>query len=122
MRGIYLSRRIAFQESTQSFAVCSTRYEYKDPSPDGAAGERRRVGGRLSASLTAPTITNEATIPRSGAAASSNEERAEPIETDPPEEEGAAREAEPLIKGETVELDSLLIIDQHSFEGKKRRA
>lgn len=105
-------RRIAYQEGSQSFGVCSTRYEYKDP----AGSDKRQQ--RLSASLSAPNISvspDHVGIGGDGGASS--------VAKKAKDGSGKAGESSGLSnvpQGELVEMDSFLVVDQHTFEGMER--
>lgn len=81
-------RRIAYQEETQTFGVISMRTEYFGP--DGL------VAQRPSASTKAMSTTSSSRMPQ-------------------PHMGGHG--GENLRTGDEVELFSLLIYDQHTFEG-----
>ena len=90
---LFICRRIAYQESTQSFAVISRRTELQD----SATG--KSFPTHLSASLTASNITYcSAQGPDAVMATSSKINDGIPLEE--------------------VELFSVLIVDQHTFEGR----
>ena len=86
-------RRIAYQEATQTFGVITRRIELQDP----ATG--KTYPSHPSASLTASTITYSSAKTGDANMASSS------------------KACDRALMGE-VELCSLLIVDQHTFEGE----
>ncbi len=82
--------RIAYQEASQTFGVITTRTEIKD----GAGGSGNTVPNRQSASTSALNTTSSSTRVEQSSA------------------------SESASFGDEVEIHSLLIIDQHTFEGK----
>lgn len=90
-------RRIAYQESTQTFGVISMRIEVLDP----ATNTTRPL--HPSASTMAQNITSSVTAAMPGTSAGSSA--------------GNRGAADGITFGDEVERSSLLIIDQHTFEG-----
>ena len=87
-------RRIAYQETTQTFGVISSRIEIQDP----ATG--KSYAQRPSASLTAAAITYSSGEDNHSSAV------------------GGSREVHLGMIGDEIEINSLMIIDQHTFEGE----
>jgi len=85
-------RRIAYQETTQTFGVISSRIEIQDP----ATG--KSYAQRPSASLTAAAITYSSGEDNHSSAV------------------GGSREVHLGMIGDEIEINSLMIIDQHTFE------
>lgn len=90
-------RRIAYQESTQTFGVISMRVEVLDP----ASNTTRPL--HPSASTMAQNITTSVSAGMPGTSAGSSA--------------GGRGVADGITFGDEVERSSLLIIDQHTFEG-----
>lgn len=90
-------RRIAYQESTQTFGVISMRIEVLDP----ATNTTRPL--HPSASTMAQNITSSVTAAMPGTSAGSSA--------------GNRGPADGITFGDEVERSSFLIIDQHTFEG-----
>ena len=91
-------RRIAYQEATQTFGVITVRIEIKDP--DG----RCTTPLHPSASTTAHNITSSAT-----SAMTTNSTAGST---------GGSSAVDGITFGDEVDVSSLLVIDQHTFEGK----
>ncbi len=92
MMHIVYCRRIAYQESTQSFGVITTRIEIKDT-----------VTGK-----TVPTHPS-VSVPATSMASMGGGDAAMP---------SSSKTADKIPYGEEIELCSLIVIDQHTFEGK----
>ncbi|XP_031549547.1 DNA damage-binding protein 1-like [Actinia tenebrosa] len=89
-------RRIAYQEATQSFGIVSVRIEVYEPS------QGRTVPLHPSASSTTNNITSSASINMSGTSEGAS---------------GASHSAvDGITFGDEIEVSSLLIVDQHTFE------
>ena len=89
------SRRIAYQESTQTFGVISMRIEVLDP------GTNTTRPLHPSASTMAQNVTSSGSSSLPGSSAPSSNRAT----------------ADGITFGDEVEKSSLLIIDQHTFEG-----
>lgn len=94
MFNIINTRRIAYQEATQTFGIISLRIEVLEPGSD------RTIPLHPSASTTANNITSSVTTSSAAGSASSGHAVADGI-----------------TFGDEVEVSSLLIVDQHTFEG-----
>lgn len=92
---VFPSRRIAYQESTQTFGVISMRIEVLDP------GTNTTRPLHPSASTMAQNITSSGSSSLPGSSAPSSNRAT----------------ADGITFGDEVEKSSLLIIDQHTFEG-----
>ena len=88
-------RRIAYQESTQTFGVISMRIEVLDPT----SNTTRPL--HPSASTMAQNITTSVSAGMPGTSAGSSNRAA----------------ADGITFGDEVERSSFLLIDQHTFEG-----
>ena len=95
--GIFsLVRRIAYQESTQTFGVISMRIEILDPTSNSTQPLHP------SASTMAQNITTSVSTGMPGTSTGGS---------------NRAAAADGITFGDEVERSSVLIIDQHTFEG-----
>jgi DNA damage-binding protein 1 len=95
MHALFFNRRIAYQEASQTFGVISMRTDMAE----GVSGVTPGLG-RPSASTQAQSISSSSTSKPLGASAPSTADVAD------------------QAFAEEVEVHSLLVIDQHTFEGE----
>lgn len=105
-----MRRRITFQESSQTFGVCTSRYEYK-----GISGSDTRQQ-KPSASLIAPSITVSLGS-GGGSGVDADSSSVAKKAKDGSSKVGAGSGLSKISHGELIEADSFLIVDQHTFEG-----
>ncbi|XP_062512906.1 DNA damage-binding protein 1-like [Corticium candelabrum] len=102
-------KRITFQESSQTFGVCTSRYEYK-----GISGSDTRQQ-KPSASLIAPSITVSLGS-GGGSGVDADSSSVAKKAKDGSSKVGAGSGLSKISHGELIEADSFLIVDQHTFE------